>query len=165
MQRDVVLPTRRDSRSRSQPALLPSVAVSLPHNIGSERTILSGLLKEWKWVSEVMSKRKLTAASFYEWHHSLVFVRLNECAKPGPYTLFTRLRETKEISEWENLAAWLADLWNVDPTGCDAEYAADVMREAEVRRTVITRANELIRDARKRVMGPEEYADLLARLK
>ena len=66
--------------------------------------------------------------------------------------------------EWPDLASWICDVWDVDPTGCDAEYAAFRMRGCEVRREIITRAREIVRDSYALTMSPTEYNALLNRL-
>ncbi len=139
--------------------------MALPRNTMAERTMLSGLLKEWKWLSPLVQSRGITADSFYHWHHALVFRRLSECATPGPHSLYMRLRSTREYREWKNLPEWIADVWEIDLTGCSCEYAADLVRDVEVRRLVIVKANELIRDSQRKTMAPEEYAAILGKLK
>jgi len=122
---------------------------------------LSGLLKVPEGI-EVVSRRGITRASFYHWHHGLVFQRLSE--SPGPHGLFTRLHATGEWSEWRNLAAWIAELWELDPTGCDCEYMAVLVRRMEVRRNIITRCREIAGEARTTIHPPEKYERILSSL-
>lgn len=162
VQSNLVRNTRRDSGSRAKPTLLQPGAMPLPNNEQAERTLLSGLLKVGEGM-EVAARRGITRDSFYQWHHGLVFARLVE--RPGPHGLFTRLHQTGEWREWRNLAAWIAEIWDTDPTGCGCEYAAVVVRRMEIRRNIITRCRVIASEARGRTHSPEEYERVLLSLK
>lgn len=104
--------------------------------------MISGLLKEWKDLS-----RKLKPETLYHWHHRLIVKRLAECADPGPYTLYAALRRTGECREWDNLPAWIAEVWELDPTGCSFEYHAKIVADCWRLRSLAHVADEIIRDA------------------
>ena len=161
VQGNLVRSPRRDSGSRAKPALLLPVTVPLPNDEGAERKLLSGLLKVSEGM-EVAARRGITRASFYYWHHGLVFARLAE--RTGPHGLFTRLHETKEAAEWPNLPKWIAEIWELDPTGCDCEYMAVLVKRMEVRRNIITRCRVIAGETRTTVHSPETYERILSRL-
>lgn len=153
MRGNVVLHGGRSQRAHQrESALVRQAPVPLPHDTNAERVILSGALKEWEWLKPLMGSKGITEASFYHWHHRLIWRSL-----PNPFMRISR-------RAWPNLAQWIAELWYVDPTGCSAEYAAFLVRGCEVRREIIVRARELIRDAYDRVHSPSQYSDMLRRL-
>lgn len=125
----------------------------VPFDTRAERTIISGLLRNWKWTQPLITKRGLKLESFYHWHHRLVFKRLSECTNPGPYSLYSALRARREDTEWTNLPRWIAEVWDEDPTGCNCEYAATLVVDAASVRKLIHAANEMLRDAHDR-WGP-----------
>lgn len=143
---------------RSRTKTVRPATVPLPNDEQAERKLLSGLLKITEGM-EVATRRGITRASFYHWHHGLAFARLAE--RPGPHGLFTRLHETGEWREWPNLPAWIGGLWELDPTGCDCEYMAVLVRRLEIRRNIITRCRVIANDARTTVQAPEEYERIL----
>jgi hypothetical protein len=162
MQSNMVLPARRDSGSRPQPALLRASPMPVPRDPAMERLLIAGVLKGW--CLPRVQQLGITAASFTQWHHRLVWTRLTSCKEPGPYSLYMALRAKREDREWHDLPKWIAETWDLDPTGCSAEYAATEVRRLEVRRELIYRMDELINSTRKGGLNPKEYERLLEKV-
>lgn len=128
-----------------------------PRSEIAERMVISGLIKEYEWLKP---KVKLDASDFYFDHHRRVLA-----AMVPPVTVERVWRCVPDaFGGWRPAALWLAEVFLLDPTGCSAEYNAAIVKRLSVRRQIIRRASEWIRDAYSIAMSPQEYEERLARM-
>lgn len=132
----------------------------LPQHAKAELMVLSALISDWPWAYPLVKAKSITETSFYAWRNRLVFRTLKHLRDPGPYTLFQQLHP-KHSAEWQNLPRWIADVHDMDPTGCSCEYWATQVRQYEVRRGVILKANEMIQEALRGIHAPTVYEQML----
>lgn len=173
MRRDMVLHHRRNTRGSTKPTLLRHAEVSVPFRTPNselaERMVLSALFKDYELVCGHLDRIGLTRGDLYFDHHQRVCRAMKEVENPPEVAdVFERMRNTREDvliwGGWRTLAIWLAEVYELDPTGCSVEYNASIVKRLSVRRRIIHRATELIRDAYKTSMSPEEYESRLVKL-
>ena len=131
-----------------------------PNNLDAERRLIGGILRNPDALDTVQTV--VSAADFYHHAHQRVFTAIADLAaerKPIDLTLLHELlRRRKELEDVGGIA-YLAELWEAEPTGANGEYHAKIIRDAALVRRLIHTANEMLRDAYDR---SSEADDLIA---
>jgi replicative DNA helicase len=142
-------------------------AASKTQDEWAERIVLSGAMKEPDEVFPVCRRALMGTTDFYHSHHQVCFAALwsmwNANQEVGPFSLYWHLRKSGRLDDLgKRPERWIAEVWQVDPTGWWAcAWAVVKVKELSVRRAIIYQAAELIRDARDGVREPEFYRQSL----
>lgn len=142
--------------------------VSLPpDDEEAERRLLAGLLREPERVGLACLERGVCGSDLYHHAHRLVWEAcwqlIGAGLESGAAAVYVALRAAGHLADLPRPAGlWLAELLDADPTGM---WHADAIRRvlrASVRRRVIRRASEVLRDARDGVSPTADYERQLA---
>lgn len=133
----------------------------LPHDAHAERVVLSGLLREPSLNAAVFGV--LAAGDFYLFAHALVFdAALSLWAAfeaGGPAGVYAELRARGQLAELGGRPGlWLAETYEVDPTGFDCRAAAERVRVLSLRRRLIRAARERLALLSAGGLSPDELA-------
>lgn len=136
----------------------------LPHDDHAERVVLSGILREPHPNRRAFGE--LGVDDFYAYAHRLVYdaaLSLWQAFEPvGLVEVYEELRRRGVLADLgPNPAAWLADVYETDPTGFDCLHAAAELKRYSLRRSVVLRATEMMVDARTGRLSNDEYAAML----
>ena len=131
-----------------------------PNNLDAERRLLGGILRDPD-VFETASM-VIRVDDFYQHAQQRIYAAISDLVaerKPIDLTLLhDSLRRRRELEDTGG-AAGLAELWECEPSGANAEYHAKIIRDAALARRLIHAANEILRDA---YGGAQSGEDLLA---
>jgi replicative DNA helicase len=119
-----------------------------PHNLEAELATLGALLLDSQALGTVL--QFLRAKDFYKSAHQKIFQAFIDLSHEGEsidlITLTEQLRKSSELSQAGG-AAYIASLTNQVPTSANVEYYAKTVRDASIRRTLLTISNEMIAEA------------------
>lgn len=125
-----------------------------PHNELAERRLLAGLLREPQLVTEACIHHGVTVEDFFHSHHRIVWNAAWSLIDSGLVpdlagvwqTLVCR-GEERELDA-ASPAAWMADLYDEDPTGAWCDWSCVVILELAKERAVIHSAHAMLADPR-----------------
>lgn len=129
-----------------------------PHDTDAERVLLGGMLQHPGYVIPAVWRCGVRATDLY-WHcNRVAFGALVELYdlwdadhnRPGQRAILRWIELHADLGDFggrRRFVQWAADLWDLDPCGVRCWWAAAVVNEMSLRRHVIHRANEMIRDA------------------
>ncbi len=126
-----------------------------PQNRSAENAVLGSILR---WPEALLDVGQLlTPGDFYQHHHQQIFAAmLRLCGEGTPVDLLSVYQGVKAAGfEKDCPPAYLAKLWDNNPTGNNAAYYAGLVKDASIRRSLIHAANEIIRDAYDGTPGAE----------
>ena len=146
-----------------------------PHDELAERRLLAGLMRCPELVCPACLDAGASGESLYFHSHQIVWAAawdlVGRGCDTGPADVFDAVRAAGLLGElggangWAGRPAlWLAELWDEDPTGAWCYDSLIRVEDCRVRRDLIHRANEVLRDAYDRVREPEFYRRQLASL-
>lgn len=128
-----------------------------PHNRKAEQSVLCGIFRVNEQYDEVA--RKLSPEDFYFDAHARIFHAMgNLRAENKPLEMVAVLEELKAQGRAEDIggAAYLAELWEIDPTGAYCQQHAEIVRDKASRRRLLALCNEISRDIVDEVEAAEE---------
>ncbi|MFJ8784999.1 DnaB-like helicase N-terminal domain-containing protein [Streptomyces sp. NPDC102476] len=127
----------RDSADDDAPGRVP------PQDIAAERAVLGGMLLSDRAINEVVEI--LEGPEFTQLRHERIFHATTSMAVRGeqvdPITLAAELTKTGDINKVGG-ASYLHTLVQEVPTAANAEYYAEIVRDAAVRREVLKATGE-----------------------
>jgi replicative DNA helicase len=128
-----------------------------PQNRDAERGVLGGILRDPDTLPTV--QQVIVADNFYFDAHRKIYQAICDLANEGQpvdlVLLFDKLRKNKQLEDVGG-KEYLVDLWESVPTGANAEYHAQLVREAAMIRGLIHASNEILRDAYDRTQSADE---------
>ena len=128
-----------------------------PHSRDAERGVIGGILRDPDTLPVV--QQILRPENFYFDAHQKIFQAISDLANENQpidlVLLHERLRKQKQIEDVGGVA-YLADLWESIPTGANAEYHANIVRDNAMIRSLIHSGNEILRDAYDRTQSADE---------
>ncbi len=128
-----------------------------PQNREAERAVLGGILRDPEVLSDVLAV--LQPNAMYHDHHRRILAAITDLAGRGEpidlVLLYDSLRKSKQLEDVGG-QAYLVELWEAVPTGANATYHAQLVRDAALLRSLIHSANELLRDAHSPTMAADE---------
>ncbi len=128
-----------------------------PQNRDAERGVLGGILRDPDTLPSV--QQVIVADNFYFDAHRKIYQAICDLANEGQpvdlVLLFDKLRKNKQLEDVGG-KEYLVDLWESVPTGANAEYHAQLVREAAMIRGLIHASNEILRDAYDRTQSADE---------
>jgi replicative DNA helicase len=128
-----------------------------PQNRDAERGVLGGILRDPDTLSSVQSI--IIAEHFYFDAHQKIYQALCDLETEGQpldlVLLHDKLRKNKQLEDVGGVM-YLTELWESVPTGANAEYHANLIRDAALVRGLIHASNEIQRDAFDRTQSADE---------
>src|SRR3954468_21155429 len=128
-----------------------------PHNRDAERGVLGGILRDPDTLPTV--QQIIVADNFYFDAHQKIYTALcdlsNESLPLDLVMLHDKLRKNKQIEDVGGVM-YLTELWEAVPTGANAEYHANLVRDTAMVRGLIHASNEILRDAYDRTQSADE---------
>jgi replicative DNA helicase len=128
-------------------------------NVDAERGVLGALLLDAGKVAEFVSNTiKLTAESFYERTHQIVFKGIMEMVAAGrPVDVLTLADKMEAEGTLEQVGgtAYLNHLLDAIPTAAHAEYYCDLVRQHHILRGIVEQSDGLISEAMSAERGDE----------
>jgi replicative DNA helicase len=128
-----------------------------PQNRDAERGVVGGILRDPDTLPSV--QQIIVAENFYFDAHQKIYQALCDLSNEGQpidlVLLYDKLRKSKQIEDVGG-KEYLADLWESVPTGANAEYHAQLVRDAAMIRGLIHAGNEILRDSYDRTQSADE---------
>ena len=128
-----------------------------PQDLAAERGLLGAILRHNSVFDEIRST--ITADDFYLDGHRKIFTAIAahlDAGKPCDLVIvFEELRNRGWLKDAGD-AKYLAECWEVAPTGAEATYYAGIVRQHATRRRVVHLCTEKIRDAMDGIMPADE---------
>ena len=131
-----------------------------PHDLDAEKSVLGALLMDRDSIVKVIEFLK--PEHFYrEAHHNIYLAILNLFERREPADLITVPAELRKLNELESTGGvtYLTELVNSVPTAANIEAYANIIRDASVKRSLISAAAEI----NELVFNESEVADILDR--
>ncbi len=126
-----------------------------PQDRAAEKAVLGSVLR---WPEALLDVGQiLRPEDFYQDGHQKIFAAmLGLCRDGKPVDLLTVAQAVRKAGfEADAPPAYLADLWDNNPTGRNASYYAGLVKDCAVRRAVIHAVTEILRDAYDGTPGAE----------
>lgn len=130
-----------------------------PHDTTAERGLIGGILHDSQAFDEVRTKIK--PDDFYLVAHQRLYSCIASFLDAGkPCNLVILFDELKRLGWVDEVggAVYLAECWEAAPTGAEANYYAEIVRDAAKRRRLIHLAGEMQRDAFDGISPADEMA-------
>jgi replicative DNA helicase len=130
---------------------------ALPHNLEAEKGVLGGILRDPDELPTV--QQLLRPENFYLDAHQKIYAAILELANENLpidlVMLHERLKRNKQLEDVGG-ALYLTELWEAVPTGANAEYHAQIVRDAAMVRSLIHASTEILREAYERTQSADE---------
>lgn len=128
-----------------------------PHNRDAERAVLGAIFRDPDVLADV--RGVLRAEDFYFDAHRKIFGAVCDLETAGrPVELvaaFDALRTRNELADAGG-TEYLVEIWEAVPTGANAGFHAQLVRDAALVRALIRATNEILRDAYSPTMPADE---------
>lgn len=128
-----------------------------PQNRDAERGVLGGILRDPDTLPNV--QQIIITEHFYFDAHQKIYQALCDLNNEGQpldlVLLHDKLRKNKQLEDVGGVM-YLTELWESVPTGANAEYHANLIRDAALVRGLIHASNEIQRDAYDRTQSGDE---------
>ena len=128
-----------------------------PQNRDAERGVLGGILRDPDTLPNV--QQLIIVDHFYFDAHQKIYQALCDLSNEGQpldlVLLHEKLRKNKQLDDVGGVM-YLTELWEAVPTGANAEYHANLIRDAALVRGLIHASNEIQRDAYERSQSADE---------
>jgi replicative DNA helicase len=128
-----------------------------PQNRDAERGVLGGILRDPDTLPSV--QQIIVADNFYFDAHQKIYQALCDLSTEAQpidiVLLYDKLRKNKQIEDVGG-KDYLAELFDVVPTGANAEYHAKLVRDTAMVRGLIHASNEILRDSYDRTQSADE---------
>jgi replicative DNA helicase len=128
-----------------------------PQNRDAERGVLGGILRDSDTLPTV--QQLIVADNFYFDAHQKIYQAICDLSHEGQpidlVLLHEKLRKNKQLEDVGGVM-YLTELWEAVPTGANAEYHANLVRDAAMIRGLIHAGNEILRDSYDRTQSADE---------
>ena len=119
-----------------------------PYNLEAEQGVIGAMIRDNDIIGEIA--RILRMDSFYHDAHQKVWDVIMILFMDGkPVDLVIIHEELKRRKQLDDIggAKYLADIWEITPTGANAVYYAELVRDKALLRSLIHVGTEMVRDA------------------
>jgi replicative DNA helicase len=128
---------------------LEEIVAPLPHNKDAEDFILGGILLENSALDEIIDA--LAPSDFYSERNRVLYEEmliLRDKGIPIDYVTLAEALDAKGKLEKAGGAPYIGQITDRIPTSADIEYYAEIVKNKAILRSLITGANEIVKQAR-----------------
>lgn len=128
-----------------------------PSNGDAEKRLIGGIFRHPAIIGAVLLI--VGHEDFYHDQNRRIFAALSRLShRNAPIDLVSVSEQLRSTGDLEAVGGpgYLAELWEAEPTGANAEYHAKLVRECSLVRSLIHVANEILRDAYDRFEPAED---------